>query len=76
MGPPDDDPNDPWLTVAQCASRLGSLGVKSMTFVRDEIKDGRLPALIRQRDSGRTWYRVRESDLDAYIARHYRYGAK
>lgn len=73
MSPLAEDKNDPWLTVADCARRLGSVGVKSMTFVRDEIKDGRLPALIRHRDSGRTWYRVRRSDLEKYIARYYRY---
>lgn len=68
-----DMTSDDWLTVAECAAVLSLHGVKSMTFVRDEIKAGRLPALIRERASGRTWYRVSRSDLDVYIARNWRY---
>ena len=63
---PLDDQADELLTVAECADRLGLYGVKSRTFVRDSIKAGDIPAYIRQRN-GRTYYRVRPEDLQAFI---------
>jgi hypothetical protein len=67
-----DQVEDRPLTVRECTQRLGIYGVKSMTFVRDEIKAGRLEAIVYQRD-GCTRYHVKASDLEAYIAKHWRY---
>lgn len=70
MAPTRDD--DPLLTVAECADRLGIYGVKSRTFVRDSIKAGEIPVVIRERN-GRTYYRVKASDLQVFIDRTWRY---
>lgn len=68
-----DEADDTLLTVAECAGLLGIYGIKSRTFVRDEIHAKKLPAIIRPRPSGRTWIRVRRVDLLAYIARSFLY---
>ena len=60
--PPTDDP---LLTVADCARRLGL----SMQKVRDEIKAGELPARVCKRLSGRTLYRIERADFEVYLAR-------
>lgn len=57
---------DRWLTVADVA---GTLSVSDKT-VRRWIKSGKLAALdLEGRKSG---YRIRQSDLDAFIVRRYR----
>ena len=54
--------HDHWLTVADIAGRLG---VGEQT-VRRWLREGRLPG----RDlGGRTGYRVRERDFDAFLSR-------
>lgn len=68
------DEDDALLTVAECADRLGLFGIKSRTFVRDSIKAGDLQAYVRQRN-GRTYYRVKPSDLQDFIDRTWRYTA-
>lgn len=61
-----DAAEDRWLTVADVA---GTLSVSDKT-VRRWIKNGQLAALdLGGRKSG---YRIRQSDLDAFILRRYR----
>lgn len=56
---------DPTLTTRDCADRLGV----SPRFIVDEIRDGRLAALVLARPGHRTVYRVAPADLAAYLAR-------
>lgn len=60
-----------WLTVRDCAKQLRT----SPDQVLAEIKSGRLRARIRQRESGRSMYRIEESDFVAYIATHWQASA-
>ena len=39
--------------------------------MRGEIRDKRLPASVIVRDGKRTIYRVRATDFDTYLRRHY-----
>lgn len=61
----DDDAPEQWLTVEQVA---GTLQVSQET-VRRWIRNGELPVL--DISGGRGGYRIKRSDLDAFIAARY-----
>ncbi len=56
---------DPRLTTRDCADRLGV----SPGFIVGEIRDGRLPALVLEREGLRTVYRIIPRDFEAYCRR-------
>lgn len=58
--------SDPRLTTRDCANRMGV----STNFIIGEIRDGRLAALVVEREGLRTLYRVSEAQLEAYLARY------
>ncbi len=57
--------HDPWLTVEQVAKHL----VVTEETVRRWIRTGELPVLALP--SRRAGYRIRQSDLDAFISQRY-----
>ena len=57
---------DPCLTTRDCASRLGV----STEFIRGEIRDGRLKALVIERPPNRLIFRVSERELAEYVRRY------
>lgn len=57
---------DPRLTTRDVADRLGV----STNFVIGEIRDGRLDAMVVEREGLRALYRISESSLATYLQRH------
>ncbi len=56
---------DPRLTTRDCGDRLGV----SPGFIVGEIRDGRLPALVLEREGLRTIYRITPRDFEGYCRR-------
>lgn len=55
------------LTTSQCAALLKV----STDFILDEIKDGRIPAIIRETPNKPRMYRVTVTAFNEYAARHW-----
>ena len=56
-----------WLSTRQCAVQIGV----STSFIRGEIRDGRLRAQQLVRDGKRPVYRVALSDFRVYLTQHW-----
>jgi excisionase family DNA binding protein len=55
------------LTTTQCARALCVSGA----FIRGEIRDGRLKALVFREGRKRAKYRIEREDFDAYQKRYW-----
>ena len=56
-----------YLSPSACARLLDV----SASFVRGEVKDGRLQARVLTRPSGRSVYRIAEAAFQAYVERYW-----
>ena len=59
----------PWLSTRQAADIIGM----DADFVRGEVLDGRLRAIIIQRPGKRRVFRIRAADFSIYMLKYWRH---